>query len=137
MRTSRFGFLGFALIAPVIHNFYAVVNARFPGRSLKAVLQRTLVDQLLFAPLFIPTFMTSLMILEGKGTGQHEDFTVITDTLKQKVPDVVVTNWMVWMPAIFLNFRYVPVQWQVLYSNCVGFGWNTYLSWKTQENDKN
>ena len=130
-RTGRFSFLGLALIAPIIHHWYKFLNTFIPGNSLRVVLQRTFCDQILFAPLFIPTFMTSLMVLEHKE--EHRNLDGITYTLKKNLPDVVMTNWMVWIPAIFLNFRYVPPQWQVLYSNCVGFVWNVYLSWKTQE----
>jgi hypothetical protein len=100
---------------------------KIPGNSLKVVLQRTFLDQVCFAPIFIPTFMTSLMILESKPINS------IPNVLIQEVPDVVVTNWALWIPAMLINFKYVPIQWQVLFSNCIGFVWNTYLSWKTQE----
>jgi len=127
MRTGRFSLLGFGLIAPVVHNWYGFLTRKIPGQSIPAVLKRLFLDQILFAPLFIPTFMTSLMFLEGKRMD------VIPAVLIKDVPDVVVTNWILWIPAMFVNFRFVPVQWQVLYSNCVGLVWNVYLSWKTQE----
>jgi hypothetical protein len=111
---------------------------KIPGNSLKVVLQRTFLDQIRFAPIFIPTFITSLMILES--TSESKSTKTITETivdisnvLARDVPGIVVTNWALWVPAMLVNFRYVPMQWQVLFSNCVGFVWNTYLSWKTQE----
>ena len=30
-----------------------------------------------------------------------------------------------------INFRFVPTKYQVLYSNCVGFLWNIYLSYQS------
>ena len=128
IRTGRFAFLGFGLIAPVVHYWYGMLMTRIPGQSIPAVLKRLFCDQILFAPLFIPVFMTSLMTLEGKSWGDE-----IGNVLKRDVPDVIVSNWVLWVPAMFINFRYVPGQWQVLYSNCIGFVWNTYLSWKTQQ----
>ena len=127
MRTGRFSLLGFGLIAPVVHNWYGFLIKKVPGQFIPAVLKRLFLDQIIFAPLFIPTFMTSLMTLEGKRMD------VIPAVLMKDVPDVVVTNWILWIPAMFVNFRFVPGQWQVLYSNCVGLVWNVYLSWKTQE----
>lgn len=128
LRTGRFSLLGFGLIAPVVHKWYGLLMKKIPGQNIQAVLKRLFCDQILFAPLFIPTFMTSLMALEGKGMD------TIPAVLQRDVPDVVISNWTLWIPAMFVNFRFVPVQWQVLYSNCIGLGWNVYLSWKTQEN---
>lgn len=53
--------------------------------------------------------------------------------LKEDLPDALVTNWCLWIPAMLINFRFVPGKWQVLYSNMIGFVWNVYLSWKTQD----
>jgi hypothetical protein len=100
---------------------------KIPGNSLKAVLQRTILDQLICAPLMVPTFMTSVMLLESKSMDH------IQRTLSNDLGDVIISNWALWTPAIFFNFKYVPGPWQVLFSNCVGFVWNVYLSWKTQE----
>ncbi len=127
VRTGRFTLLGFGLVAPVVHKWYGFLMKRIPGTSTVNVLKRLFCDQALFAPIFISTFMTSLMALEGK------DLKQVPRVLENELATVVVTNWSLWIPAMYLNFRYIPVQWQVLYSNCVGLVWNIYLSWKTQE----
>lgn len=129
-RTGRFTFMGSAFVAPIVHNWYGLLGSRIPGNSLSAILKRLFCDQILFAPLFIPSFMTTLFTLEG------QDMNSILPVLKRDVPDVVVSNWTLWIPAMFVNFAYIPLQWQVLYSNCVGLVWNIYVSWKTQEESK-
>jgi len=130
-RTGRFGILGFALVAPVVHLWYGALMTRFPGTSITTTLKRTFVDQAVFAPIFLPTFMTNLMLLEGKRTTEE-----IIPELKRNYPDALVSNWALWIPAMLINFRFVPSKYQVLYSNMVGFVWNTYLSWKTQDAGK-
>eukprot|EP00554_Chaetoceros_debilis_P013916 CAMPEP_0194120658 /NCGR_PEP_ID=MMETSP0150-20130528/44210_1 /TAXON_ID=122233 /ORGANISM="Chaetoceros debilis, Strain MM31A-1" /LENGTH=86 /DNA_ID=CAMNT_0038812825 /DNA_START=509 /DNA_END=769 /DNA_ORIENTATION=+ len=85
--------------------------------------------------MFIPTFMTSLMLLEGKSLIDPTSRGEIFSTLKRDGPVITVSNWTLWVPAMLINFKYVPIQWQVLYSNSVGYIWNVYLSWKL--NDKN
>lgn len=127
IRTCRFLALGSFLVAPVVHHWYGFLGRNIPGTSSKDVLTRTIIDQFLFAPLFCCTFMSSLMTLEGK------DVFTIRNTLRRDLSDVMIANWGLWIPAQLINFRYVPLPWQVLYSNCVAFVWNTYLSWKTQE----
>ena len=126
-RTGRFGILGFFLVAPVVHLWYARLGKFIPGTNVGAVIKRTAVDQLCFAPLFLPTFMMNLMMLEGRP--YDEAF----PKLQRDLTGALVTNWCLWVPAMLVNFRFVSLKYQVLYSNMVGFVWNTYLSWKTQE----
>ena len=126
-RTGRFGILGFFLVAPVVHLWYARLTRSIPGTNVGAVIKRTAVDQLCFAPLFLPTFMMNLMMLEGR------PYAEAFPKLQKDLPGALVTNWCLWVPAMLVNFRFVPLKYQVLYSNMVGFVWNTYLSWKTQE----
>ena len=66
LRTGRFGLLGAFLVAPCIHFWYGALYSKLPGSTLFATLQRTAADQLLFAPVFIVAFVSSLMKLEGK-----------------------------------------------------------------------
>lgn len=127
IRTLRFFALGTFLVAPVVHHWYGFLAVRIPGNSTQSVIKRTIIDQFLFAPAFCVTFMSSLMTMEGK------DFHFIQNTVARDLSDVMIANWCLWIPAQLINFRCVPLQWQVLYSNSIAFIWNTYLSWKTQE----
>jgi FtsH-binding integral membrane protein len=54
--------------------------------------------------------------------------------LRASVPDIVVANWALWVPAQFVNFAVVPLKFQVLYSNVVALVWNVYLSYTTSRN---
>merc|ERR1711957_9449 len=126
-RTGRFVLLGSVLVAPVVHVWYGMIMRRFPGTSLQAVFKRTATDQFFFAPMFLPTFMLNLMILEGRPLSE------ILEKLKNDMPETLLANWALWIPAMFLNFRFIPIKWQVLFSNFVGFVWNIYLSWKVHE----
>ena len=123
VRTSRFGIMGIVLIGPVIHVWYGAVMRWFPGSSATAVVKRVAVDQLLFSPIFLPTFLSGLWLLEGKTAEQ------ILQALQHTVPTAIVANWALWVPAQAINFRFVPGKYQVLFSNIAGFIWNTYLSY--------
>lgn len=126
-RTSRFAIVGMTFVAPMCHHWFRFLHQHVSGQSLYAALKRVVIDQVVFAPFMIPGFMTNIMLLEGR------DIPEIKDSLRRYVPDAYITNLYVWVPALLINFRYIPSKWQVLFSNCVGFGWNFYLSWKTQE----
>jgi len=122
LRTSRFGLMGLALVGPVIHFWYGAVFRLFPGTNVTAVAKRVMIDQFAFAPIFLPTFMSGIWILEGKNMSE------LLLNLQRELPTAIVANWSLWIPAQIINFRFVPLKYQVLFSNFVGFIWNTYLS---------
>mmetsp|Transcript_33303 Transcript_33303/g.68127 ORF Transcript_33303/g.68127 Transcript_33303/m.68127 type:complete len:200 (+) Transcript_33303:28-627(+) len=66
-RTTRFALVGAAVLAPTLHVWYSRLNSLFPGCSMAAVLKRLALDQLGFAPLFIPVFMSRYFLwLDGE-----------------------------------------------------------------------
>ena len=129
-RTGRFGLLGAALVAPVSHFWYGFLSSRIPGSTLAATAKRVFMDQAAFAPIFISTYVTSLKALEGETIADSAAL------VKESFVDMYQSNLLIWVPAMSLNFYLVPLKFQVLFANCVGLIWNTYLSWKSQEDMK-
>lgn len=76
----------------------------------------------LLQKVFIGSFFASLGFLEGKTPAQVEK------KLRDDLPSTVRSNWVLWVPANFFNFRMVPVPLQVAFSNFVALFWNTYVS---------
>lgn len=56
----------------------------------------------------------------------------IKDELRTNWPSTVKANWMLWVPAQFINFRFVPVHHQVLVANITALLWNVYFSYATR-----
>ena len=121
-RTVRFIAMGGLWVAPVTHFWYNALSTRILSgpRTTLRVVQRLLVDQFGFAPLFAPSFMAGLWILEGR-----ED---VVKPLIELAPSLVVANWTLWIPAQLVNFGMVPLKFQVLFGNVVALGWSVYLS---------
>lgn len=44
-------------------------------------------------------------------------------------PTFLVNNWLVWPPAVLINYRFIPNQYRVLYANTLGLFWNIYVSY--------
>ena len=126
-RTGRFVILGFVLVAPVCHVWYGSLMERIPGNGVKQIVTRVFLDQFVFAPLFLPTWLLNLWMLEGKSV----DY--VAEEMPIKVP-IVVANWALWIPAQTINLGFVPSKYQVLFSNIVAVSWNTYLTLITHEN---
>jgi protein Mpv17 len=124
-RAGRFFLIGAFWVAPATHLWYGFLSTRLiPGAATpKRVVQRLFLDQFGAAPIFCPTFMGLLWLLEGKPPSQ-----VKTDLIDAG-PTLVTSNWILWIPAMSIMFSVVPLKFQVVYSNFVGFVWTVYLSY--------
>jgi hypothetical protein len=124
-RTGRFAILGAFLVAPGIHYWYNALSMRLvPGAATASnVLKRVALDQFVFTPFFVQMWLSALWTLEGE-----TPIDVIPSRLMEATPTILVANWVLWIPAQIINFRMVPVKYQVLYSNAVALFWNIYLS---------
>lgn len=124
-RNFRFAFLGFALIAPTMHHWYGALMRYIPEVSMKGAIIRSSIDQFLFVPFFLPTWLVSNMAL------QMHDWQTINAKLKKDYWELLKANWALWFPAQMINLGYVPARFQVLFGNVVGLLWMAYLSFKT------
>ena len=124
-RTGRFLLIGAFWVAPATHLWYGFLSTRLvPGAATpKRVVKRLFLDQFGAAPVFAPTFMGLLWLLEGKSLSE-----VKSDIIKAG-PTLVTSNWKLWIPAMGLMFSIVPLKFQVVYSNFVGLVWTVYLSY--------
>ena len=123
-RFFMFSGLGMVLVGPALHVWYGALNKFIPAQTTTGAIYRLALDQTVFAAPFIATFMSSLLVLEGRSNE-------ISDTLSNGWWPAVKSNWLLWIPANFINFRFVVPRFQVLFANGVAVIWNTYLSWAT------
>ena len=123
-RFFMFSGLGLVLVGPTLHVWYGALNKFIPAQTTAGALYRLALDQTVFAGPFIATFMSSLLVLEGRSEE-------IQDTLSNGWWSAVKSNWLLWIPANFINFRFIVPRFQVLFANAVAVLWNTYLSWAT------
>ncbi|CAI7859997.1 unnamed protein product [Closterium sp. NIES-53] len=128
-RAATISLLGLLLVGPTLHVWYSLLFRMVTVQGTPGTLIRLALDQLLFSPLFIATFFSSLLTLEGRPAA-------IPDVLKQEWAKAVVANWKVWIPFQFLNFRFVPLHLQVAASNVIALLWNVYLSFASHRGVK-
>ncbi|KAJ6408425.1 hypothetical protein OIU84_011690 [Salix udensis] len=125
-RTFVFTFLGLVLVGPTLHFWYLYLSklVTLPGAS--GAFLRLLVDQFVFSPIFIGVFLSTLVTLEGRPSE-------VVPKLQQEWFSAVLANWQLWVPFQFLNFRFVPQQFQVLAANVIALVWNVILSFKAHK----
>lgn len=110
------------MIGPTLHFWYGSLARLVTATGTAGAFGRLAMDQFLFAPFFLSAIIGSVMALEGHAAA-------VPEKLKNDLFTIVRSNWVLWVPFQFINFRFVPVQLQVLASNVVALAWNTYMSW--------
>jgi hypothetical protein len=139
-RTTRFMSYGF-LMSPIQHRWFRFLSSTFPVSKTATwlpALKRVAFDQFLFAPAGLAAFFTFMTVAEGGGKR----------AVQRKFQDVYVpalkANYMVWPAVQLINFRVMPIQFQIVsfllhvvmlatnvcqpFVSTVGIAWTAYLS---------
>jgi hypothetical protein len=123
-RLTRFMGWGF-LIAPLQFKWFGVLERTFPITKLSGTapaFKRVLMDQAFFAPVGLGLFFSYLTLTEGGGKKE----------IKKKMENIYVptlkANYMVWPLVQVLNFRVIPLQFQLPFVSTVGIFWTCYVS---------
>jgi len=125
-RATTFTLLGLLFIGPILYVWYSLLGKLVPFSGLGGVLASLALDQVAFAPLFIASIMSVLTLVEGTPD-------LIRPKLEQDLVPAIKVNWMLWVPAQYINFKFVPPNLRVLAVNVVALIWNVYMSWQSHK----
>lgn len=113
-RLARFAGYGFC-IAPLQYRWFKLLSSVFPipkGASAAAgftpALKRVAADQLLFAPAGLVIFFTAMTVAEGGGRR------AVGDKMRNMYFPTLRANWILWPAVQVVNFRLMPVQFQLV-----------------------
>lgn len=87
-------------------------------------------DQFVFAPIFLAILVAAISYL------QDQNVQLIEHKLKTQYKDILISNYYVWPWVQIVNFRWIPLNYQVLVTQTVALLWNIYVSWKTNRNEQ-
>lgn len=130
-RSLHFFILGFTFVAPTSHYWYGGMakHAWTRGQSFGQISKRVALDQFLWTPLFFVIWLGGFWSMEASSLNLPR----VQEQLTSSLPNIMVANWILWIPAQYLNFYACPVKFQVLFVNLVELGWNCYLSFAASE----
>ncbi|KAI5849958.1 hypothetical protein BZA05DRAFT_374540 [Tricharina praecox] len=123
-RLARFASWGF-IVAPVQFKWLQFLHRSFPlskAQGVRPLLKRVALDQLLFAPVGLLGFFTYVSFAEGGGM----------EALKKRLDNVYIpamkANYLIWPAVQWVNFRFLPLKFQMPFAATVGVAWGVYLS---------
>lgn len=126
-RLIRFASWG-CIIAPFQFKWLQLLQRTFPLQSAAATsatlqaAKRVFFDQTVFAPISLVAFFSYMTFAEGgdvKGARKR---------LEQAYVPTLKANYVLWPGVQMLNFRVMPLQFQLPFASTVGIAWGTFLS---------
>ncbi|CDW53985.1 protein Mpv17 [Trichuris trichiura] len=124
-RAARFLFIGTFYVGPSLWAWFTFLERRVPGSTIGVAVKRMMLDQLVFAPISYLGFLSLIGFL------RRMDGDGVLEKVKNEFWPVYLANLKVWPAVQLFNFYVIPVQHRLLITKCVGFLWNTFLSWRT------
>lgn len=109
-RLTRFMAYGFC-IAPVQFRWFKFLERCFPITKASAfmpAMKRVAFDQLIFAPFGVAAFFTAMTVAEGGGRR------AVSQKLRDMYVPTLKANYMLWPAVQVINFRLMPVQFQLV-----------------------
>lgn len=122
-RTLAVACFGFLYSGPSAHFWQKFMEYAFQGkRDLQTVLLKVLVDQSTYGPVCNVLFMAfASLVLEGR------TMSFTARRIRTDFPAVQRNGWRLWPLAALINYKFVPVQFRVLFINVVALLWTTFL----------
>ncbi|OQV05416.1 hypothetical protein CLAIMM_10163 [Cladophialophora immunda] len=131
-RLTRFMSYGF-LMAPIQFLWFGRLTKWFPitpKSGTVPALKRVAMDQLIFAPFGLCCFFTFMTVAEGGGKKE------VATKFKDVYLPTLRANYILWPAVQILNFRVMPLRFQIPFVSTVGIAWTAYLSLTNSSEDE-
>ncbi|CAG8122850.1 unnamed protein product [Penicillium salamii] len=119
-RTGRMALYGGAVFGPVATKWFGILQRHVVlGSVATTTAARVAADQIVFAPIQLTCFLSSMALMEG---------TDPVEKWKNAFGPAYKANLAVWPFVQGVNFAFVPLELRVLVVNVISLGWNCFLS---------
>ena len=99
---------------PMIYLWFQFLAKKFPGTGFRPIAIKFALDRVLMPAPFLLLLFTSQTYMNG---GNYTD---LKNRLEKNYVDALKLNFLVWPVASLVNFRFIPLHYQVLYMNVLG-----------------
>ncbi|KAG5958883.1 hypothetical protein E4U58_005198 [Claviceps cyperi] len=123
-RLTRFMAYGFC-VAPLQFKWFRFLERAFPmtkASTFGPAMKRVVFDQLVYAPFGVGLFFVAMTVAEGGGRR------AVSHKLRDMYVPTLKANYVIWPAVQIVNFRLMPVQFQLPFVSTIGIAWTAYLS---------
>lgn len=120
-RTARMGSWGLCFYGPYQCWWYALLDRTFGAKTTANFLWKVFLNQVALGPVVGLSVFTWTLAMQGQ-------FDAIPGKIQRDLVPTMVNGWKFWVPAACINFKFVPLHYQVLYMSTCGLLWTGYLS---------
>lgn len=106
----------------VTHYWYILLDKRLGVlRNAKTITTKILVDQILFSPINLAVYFSTIGIMERSSIARVKD-----ELVEKGMEQIYVAEWLIWPPAQFVNFYFLPLRYRILWDNLISLGFDIY-----------
>jgi len=121
-RATRMAIFGFFVTGPTFHYWYNILDTSFPKKNTRHIIIKSVLDQIICAPIFDAVFFSGLGLLEFKS------FDEIKEKLKKDWLFTYLVDCSVWPIFNIFSFKYIPNSQRVTMMNLFNIAWTAFLA---------
>jgi hypothetical protein len=119
---ARFTVYGGIFHGPLIHNWVNFISKMIPWTTLPFVMVKVMLDQVVFAPVLLSSFLLIMTALEGRTREEA------VKQWKEKFLPTYGTAVCVWPLLLAINYKLVPLRFSFIYIAICNFFWIIFLA---------
>ncbi|GJP53492.1 hypothetical protein CLOM_g12655 [Closterium sp. NIES-68] len=127
-RTMLMWLFGLLYMGPSAHMVHRLLDAIFAAkRDTKTALKKVLLEQLTYGPC-----CNVVAILWISYAVERRSWKASKRRLFAAYPGIQINGWKVWPLVALINYKFIPFNLRVLFSNVVAIFWSTFLILKAR-----
>jgi len=130
-RAAKMGALGILLNGAGLHTWYKFVERVFPGKSSTSIVNKILLEQLLWAPPVLTTTLAYVSLVAKNETAGHA-----AGNVSDKFSTAYVADWKVWPATNVITYYLIPINFRPLFVGGVQCFFQAYMSLLGHESEK-
>eukprot|EP00560_Eucampia_antarctica_P008291 CAMPEP_0197825934 /NCGR_PEP_ID=MMETSP1437-20131217/2957_1 /TAXON_ID=49252 ORGANISM="Eucampia antarctica, Strain CCMP1452" /NCGR_SAMPLE_ID=MMETSP1437 /ASSEMBLY_ACC=CAM_ASM_001096 /LENGTH=391 /DNA_ID=CAMNT_0043426157 /DNA_START=265 /DNA_END=1440 /DNA_ORIENTATION=- len=127
-RTLRNGLIGLCF-GPIVHLYYEFSDSILPVEVGVNRLWKIGMDQTIYLSIKCSIYIVAVNMLSGESFGSAKD------TVKTKLPGIMVTAWKFWPLVHCVTYGIIPARHRMLWVNSVDLIWNAILASQTSQKE--
>ncbi|CAN8009627.1 unnamed protein product [Ixodes pacificus] len=122
--------VGAVYCGPVLRMWYQALDWMSLGTGLYGVALNVMLTELVFAPIFLLGFFVVFGFICWKSWRDMGNF------VRVKYPATLAANLVFWPATQVINFRFVSLNYRLLFADFMGLLWGSFVSWRANSRYK-